>query len=38
MNEPTKTTEELLADLDADLLQNPNRSIDDLLLEIVMGW
>ena len=38
MNEPTKTTDELLADLDANLLENPKRNIDDLLLEIVMGW
>jgi hypothetical protein len=34
MNEPTKTTAELLVEFDADLLERPKRTTDDLLLEL----
>jgi hypothetical protein len=37
MNKRTKTTDELLADLDADLLVNPKRTTDDLLLELSLA-
>jgi hypothetical protein len=37
MNEPTTTTDALLAELDADLLVNPKRTTDDLLLELSLA-
>jgi hypothetical protein len=37
MNEPTKTTDELLAEFDADLLVHPKRTTDDLLLELSLA-